>query len=136
MPTADNGNEQAVITFFETLSTGELERVRPLLHADCAWQVMPTSIPGAGTHRGRDVIIDEFLAPVRGLFEPGDPKVIIDTVISKGDLVAVESRGVGKLKNGKAYNNTYCWMIEVKDGLIHTIREYMDSYHVSTLVDD
>jgi len=131
---ADNRNEQAVLTFFETLSTGELERVRPLFHKDAIWKVMPKGIPGAGEHRGRDFIIDSFLAPVRGLFVPGDPKVIIDTIISKGNLVAVESRGIGKMTNGKEYNNTYCWMIEVKDGLIYRIREYMDSHHVSTLV--
>ena len=131
---ADNRNEQAVRTFFETLSTGDLERVRPLFHKDAIWKVMPTGIPGAGEHRGRDFIIDSFLAPVRGLFVPGDPKVLIDTIISKGNLVAVESRGIGKMTNGKVYNNTYCWMIEVKDGLIYRIREYMDSHHVSTLV--
>lgn len=30
---------------------------------------MATGIPGAGEKKGRDVIIDQFLAPVRGLFE-------------------------------------------------------------------
>lgn len=131
---ASEKNEQLVKTFFETLSTGDLEKVRPLLHEEATWQAMATGIPGLGVHRGRDVIIDEFLDPVRGMFEPGDPKVYMDTIISKGNLVSCETRGVGKLKNGKEYNNKYCWMIEIKDGKIYALREYMDSYHVSTLV--
>ena len=135
MPTADNAAEQAVIDFFATLSTGDLEKIRARFHKDAIWKVMPTGIPGAGEHIGRDFIVDSFLAPVRGLFIPGDPKVIIDNIISKGNQVAVETRGVGTLTNGKKYNNTYCWVIVVQDGLIYRVREYMDSHHVSTLVD-
>jgi ketosteroid isomerase-like protein len=37
------------------------------------------------------------------------------------------------MKNGKEYSNLYCWLVEVKDGKIFAIREYMDSFYVSTL---
>jgi hypothetical protein len=127
-------NEQLVRTFFETLSTGDLERVRPMLHEDATWTVMASGIPGAGEKKGRNVIIDEFLAPVRGIFEDGDPKVSVVNVISKGRLVAAETRGVGRLKSGTPYNNVYSWMIEVDDGKIRALREYMDSYYVSTIM--
>ena len=127
-------NEQLVRTFFETLSTGDLERVRPMLHEDATWTVMASGIPGAGEKKGRNTIIDEFLAPVRGIFEDGDPKVSVVNVISKGRLVAAETRGVGRLKSGTPYNNVYSWMIEVDDGKIRALREYMDSYYVSTIM--
>jgi uncharacterized protein len=73
----EEDNEKLVRTFFETLSTRDLERVRPMLHEDATWTVMATGIPGAGEKKGRKAIIDEFLAPVRGIFEDGDPKVSI-----------------------------------------------------------
>lgn len=130
----EDRNEKLVRTFFETLSTGDLERVRPLLHEDATWTVMATGIPGAGEKKGRKAIIDEFLAPVRGICEDGDPKVSIVNVISKGRLVAAETRGVGRLKSGTPYNNVYSWMIEVDDGKIRALREYMDSYYVSTIM--
>jgi ketosteroid isomerase-like protein len=117
-------NEQLIRTFFETLSTGDLERVRPMLHEDATWTVMASGIPGAGEKKGRKAIIDEFLAPVRGIFEDGDPKVSVVNVISKGRLVAAETRGAGRLKNGTPYNNVYAWMIEVDDGKIRALREY------------
>ncbi len=134
MADLEERNEQLVRTFFETLSTGDLERLRPMLHEDATWTVMASGIPGAGEKKGRKVIIDEFLAPVRGIFEDGDPKVAIVNLISKGRLVAAETRGVGRLKSGTPYNNVYSWMIEVDDGKIRALREYMDSYYVSTIM--
>jgi ketosteroid isomerase-like protein len=49
----EDDNEKLVRTFFETLSTGDLERVRPMLHEDATWTVMATGIPGAGEKKGR-----------------------------------------------------------------------------------
>jgi ketosteroid isomerase-like protein len=134
MGDSEEHNERLVRTFFETLSSGDLERLRPLLHEDATWTVMATGIPGAGEKRGRNVIIDEFLAPVRGIFEDGDPKVSVVNLISKGPLVAAETRGAGRLKSGKPYNNVYSWMIEIEADKIRALREYMDSYYVSTLM--
>ena len=47
--------------------------------------------------------------------------------------MCVECRGVGRLKNGTDYHNNYCWFVEIRGGLVFAIREYMDSYYVSTL---
>ena len=88
-PTADESrNEFLVRQFFETLSSGDLEALRPLFHVDASWEATATTIPGAGITKGRDKIIDEFLAPVRDLFEPGDPKVVMLRMFGKGEWVA------------------------------------------------
>jgi uncharacterized protein len=41
-------NEQLVRDFFATLSTGDLEALRGLIHRDGSWQAVATSVPGAG----------------------------------------------------------------------------------------
>jgi len=133
MSDVENHNEQLVRTFFETLSTGDLERLRLLLHEQATWTVVATGIPGAGEKKGRAAIIDQFLGPARGTFVDGDPKIHIDRLISKGPVVAVEARGLGHFKNGKEYRNHYAFFIEVKDDKVFSLREYMDSYYVSTL---
>ncbi len=133
MPEAGSSNEQLVRHFFDTLSSGDLEKLRLLLHEEATWAVMATGIPGAGEKKGRGEIIDGFLGPVRGIFVPGDPKVIIQNLILQGPYAAVEAKGLGKFKNGKDYNNRYAFMIEIKDGKVFALREYMDSYYVSTL---
>lgn len=133
MVQADNESERTVLKFLDTLSTGDLARVRPLFHPDATWTVMVKEVPGAGVHKGRDFIVDEFLAPVRGLFKEGDPKIHVNSIASKGPLVLAEIRGVGKLSDGRDYDNRYAWAFEVKDGMIFAIREYMDSHYVMSL---
>ncbi len=89
-PTPNNENERLVIQFFATLGSGDLEGVRAMLHTDATWKPMVKDIPGAGIHVGPAGIVDEFLMPIRGLFKPGDPKVLIDTIASNGPLVISE----------------------------------------------
>jgi hypothetical protein len=127
-------NEQLAREFFEKLSTGNLELVRPLFHKDASWIVRSKGIPGAGVHKGRDHIIDDFLGPVRNLFEPGDPKIYVDRIFGKGNLVAVQSKSLGRMRNGKDYENYYAWILEFRNGRIVELSEYMDTYYVSTLV--
>ena len=129
MATAEQ-NEAIVRKFFDVLSTGHLENIRKTLHPEASWTPMVKNVPGAGVHKPRDVIVDEFLAPVRGLFEDGDPKVKVNNIFCKGNLVCAETRALGRMKNGNTYDNLYCWVIEVRDGLIYALREYMDSAYV------
>ena len=135
MEDAQTRSEQLVREFFGTLSTGDLEALRPLLHENGTWEATGRSIPGAGITRGRDKIIDEFLAPVRALFEPGDPKIRIALIFSKGDSVAAETEASGKLSNGKDYHNRYAWVIEIKDDKIYSLREYMDTAYILQQLD-
>jgi ketosteroid isomerase-like protein len=127
-------NEKIVRDFFAVLSTGHLENIRKALHPDASWTPMVKDVPGAGVHKPRDVIVDEFLAPVRGLFEDGDPKVTVNNIFCKGSTVCAETRAVGKMKNGNTYDNLYCWVIEIKDDLIYALREYMDSAYIQSIV--
>jgi hypothetical protein len=134
MVKVDNDNERLVLRFFEVLSAGDLEAVRNLLHDEVTWKPQIRDVPGAGIHRGKKGIVDDFLRPIRGLFKPGDPKVIVDTMASKGDLVIAEARGVGKIADGRPYDNLYAWAFDLKDGKVFAIREYMDSHYVINLL--
>ncbi len=95
MVTARTPQEQLVLDFFRILSSGDLEAIRATLHPDATWRPMVEGVPGAGVHGPRDKIVDEFLAPVRGLFVAGDPKTTVDRMVSTGDTVMCESRGSG-----------------------------------------
>lgn len=134
MVTAANANERIVVDFFAALSSGELERVRAFLHPQATWTAQVRGVPGAGTHSGQRGIVDEFLAPVRGLFVPGDPKVLVDSIASKDSLVMAETRGLGRLSDGREYSNLYAWAIEIEDGKIKALREYMDSHYIVELL--
>lgn len=131
---AKTESEQLVLRFFAALSAGDLEGVRRMLHAEATWTPQMRSVPGAGIHRGPAGIVDDFLTPIRGLFRPGDPKIIVDTIASRGPLVMVESHSGGCLADGRPYENLYAWAVEVRDGKIHALREYFDSHYVVELM--
>ena len=133
MTTDRTPSEQLVIDFFTTLSSGDLVKLATMIDADTTWTPMVQNVPGAGTHTGRQ-IVDEFLAPVRGLFVDGDPKVHIDNIVSSGDRVMCETHATGTLRDGRAYKNLYAWGFELSNGRIKRIREYMDSHYVMTHV--
>jgi len=130
---ADTVNERLVVDFFNTLSSSDFDRIREFFHEDATWEAMVKDIPGVGVHRGKKGIVDDFLKPIRGMFAPGDPKVTLTSLASKGALVVAESTGSGHVADGRPYHNLYCWAIEIKDGKIHRLREYMDSLYVSKL---
>jgi ketosteroid isomerase-like protein len=53
---------------------------------------------------------------------------------SKGSLVIAEARGVGKVADGRDYQNLYAWAFDLKADKIFAIREYMDSHYVINLL--
>ena len=130
--TAKNANEQLVLDFFVGLSSGDLDNIRPFLTDESVWQPMVKDIPGAGEYQGNQ-IIDDFLGPVRGMFNEGDPKVFVKALMSDGDMVAVESWSLGELPDGREYRNDYAWIFRLKDGKIARLHEYMDSHYVARL---
>ena len=133
MVTATNEYERLFLDFFATLSSGDLEKIRAAFHDDAAWQVQVKGILGEGTHRGKKAIVDDFLAPVRGMFRPGDPKVTVVAMASKGAYVIGECVSSGEFTDGRPYENLYCFALEFKDGKVHVLREYMDSFYVAKL---
>lgn len=133
MVQAANAAEQVVLDFHATLNRNDLEGVRALLSEDASWIPQVRDIPGAGEYRGRDTIVDVFLAPIRGHFANGGPTNEILSIASGGALVMCETHGTGALADGTPYDNRYAWAFEVRDGKIAAIREYMDSHYVARL---
>ncbi len=135
MAETESGNEQLVRRFFEEgLNSDDLEKMRAFFHPDATWTPMAKpGIPGAGVHRGRKGIVDEFLGPVRGLFADGDPQNTIENIFGKGAFVAVETHGTGTFRNGRDYDNRYAWIVEIRDDIIYAIREYMDTAYIASI---
>ena len=92
MVKATNESERLFLKFFETLSTGDLDKIRAAFHDEAVWDVQVKGIEGEGSHRGKKAIVDEFLAPVRGMFKPGDPKVEVLSVPRKDRSLSARRR--------------------------------------------
>jgi ketosteroid isomerase-like protein len=96
--------------------------VMEFLADDAVWV-----IPGFGTYRGRQDIYAKLLAPTDKLMESMGRSVITN-IVAQGDYVVVESYAKDRTtKSGKPYNNTYCQVLKIVDGLVHHITEYADT---------
>ncbi len=133
MFTPTTNAEQTVKDFFQAIGTQDWEAARALLAEDVVWTVMARGVPGAGAHHGADAIFD-FIRPVRALFAAGSPQMTLRCLISAGPMVVMEAHGGGQLKDGRAYDNHYAMVIDVRNGKVSALREYMDSYYVHELL--
>jgi ketosteroid isomerase-like protein len=75
---------------------------------------------------GREAIT-RFLAEDFPRFFVRDVTVTFRGLYADGELVIVEETMTATLANGNHYANDYCFVFELKGGLIHRVREYMDT---------
>jgi uncharacterized protein len=57
----------------------------------------------------------------------GDVTVTFHGLYAAGDRVIVEETMSATLASGVPYANDYCFVFELRDGLIHRVREYLDT---------
>jgi len=127
-----NDAEKTVLAFFTALGAGDFEAARKSMAPDMSWTVMGRGVPGAGTHKGPDAIF-ATIGPIRALFEPGSPIIELRALTSNARTVVMETHGSGNFKDGRPYDNDYVMSIDVADGKITALREYMDTYYVNQL---
>ncbi len=80
----------------------------------------PAGFVGAGN-------IANFIAHDFGRLFVNDVKIDFKGVYADGDVVVVEERMRATLASGRPYDNDYCFVFELEDGLVKTMREYMDT---------
>jgi len=118
-------NKNVVRNAYAAISKGDLDGFLNLLADDVQWYFIG-SHRFAGTHNGKDEIVSNLLnnlaADLEGMIE-----LEIKQLIAEGDKVVAEMLGRARSKSGKDYNNTYCIILTVRNGLIHDIREYLDT---------
>ena len=82
---------------------------------------------------GRDAIA-RFLADDFSRLFARDVTVTFRGLYAEGSRVIVEATMSATLANGNAYANDYCFVFELEAGLIHRVREYMDTARAHRLV--
>jgi len=126
-------NKQVVSEFIDAMSSGNVKALDDALADDATWW-LPGSLPISGTHRGKKGIFEGFMAKAALLFQPGSLAIEIRNTVAEGDCVAVEWVARGKTAKGKAYENYYHIMFEVKNGKLQTVREYVDTLYAKEVL--
>jgi uncharacterized protein len=93
---------------------------------DVRW-TLHGNAPFCGTYRGKTDALERLLRPLAAQFASAG-SWIVDNVIAEGSHVVVQARGAGRVTtSGKPYDNTYCIVFRVENGLITEIDEYCDT---------
>lgn len=130
---ATDDNKQLIQTVFEGLARGDARLFLDSLDEAAVWRMIGTTA-WSGVYTGKDAIRRDLLAPLTAQF--ADPYVnVADAIIAEGDTVVVECRGKVTTKTGKRYDNTYCWVLRMRDGKIAALTEYMDTQLVATALE-
>jgi uncharacterized protein len=87
----------------------------------------PDEMPGVGQLSKPQIA--KVFRRMTALLEDG-LRMQVKSLIAEGDVAAVEVVSHGVLKNGRHYDNEYHVRMQMRDGLIHAVRECYDSLHV------
>lgn len=118
-------NKQLVRDTWGAVSKGDVEGFMARLADDVTWTFFG-SHRFAGTFRGKDELVAKLFTPLGDVLADGI-KVHIDTLTAEGERVVLEARGEAQTKDGRAYNNSYCIVVTVRDGRVSQVREYLDA---------
>lgn len=126
-------NKKIVLSFFENLSSGKAEAMLGMMSDNSTWTVMgrPDRFALAGTKTKA-----QFAELLKGIGSamPKGLRVTPKALTAEGDRVAVEAESYGEHANGKIYNNQYHFLVEVRDGKIQAVREYLDTIHAQDVL--
>ena len=123
-------NKGLVLGFFENFSSGKMDEALGMMSDTSTWWVAGKfELSGSKTKA-------EFGKLVKGIGAamPNGLRITPKGITAEGDRVAVEAESYGELANGKVYNNQYHFMIEVNDGKIQAVREYLDTIHAKEIL--
>ncbi|WP_170287342.1 nuclear transport factor 2 family protein [Halioglobus maricola] len=127
MPDIDNKGR--VFAFYQALATQS--ESAPLAMADyftaeAEWH-LPRSSPMHGTLKGLDAIAGLFAGAVDEYYQPGSLQYDYRTVIADADHVMMQFTLKAVTANGKDYENDYCLLYRLENGLIAEVREFFDT---------
>ena len=127
-------NKAVVQAYFDAVNKGHLtDDLLEFMTDDVTWWIQKAS-PSAGIYEGK--------AGVKRLFSIDIPiftaalEVKILRMVCEGDTVVAEAEIRSKNKNGKEYLNQYSFWMDIRDGKICRIREYLDTLYAQQVLFD
>jgi ketosteroid isomerase-like protein len=123
MTAADN--KRIIAEAFDGLSRSDPRALRDAMADDFTW-IIEGQCRFSRAYEGKAAVLGELFRPLFANFAT-DYRNFADEIIAEGDRVVVLARGEVKTVRGEDYNNSYCFVLRMKDGKIVELREYMDT---------
>ena len=118
-------NGKIIAEVMSALAKGDSKPFGDAMADDFVWRMMGHGAWGSA-FCGKEAVRDGMFRPL--LKQYADRYTNTPTnILADGDFVIVESQGAVTTKDGKAYNNRYCFVITMRDGKMLELREYCDT---------
>jgi uncharacterized protein len=114
--------------YVSAAEAGEEHAIRDLFAQDATW-TLAGELPISGVWKGRDAIVDEFLATAMSYYEPGSVSLEITGMIAEHDHVVMQWTSRARTRDGRPYENGCIGVFTIRDGQIQEVREYMDTLY-------
>jgi len=127
---------EEVETLFKNREVGNPEAFFNRVSDNVHWTVMGTH-PLAGEYYTKQDFVNATGKRLNKLLKGSVNILKIKHVFVDGMTAIVEMEGLSTAKNGKPFNNTYCWIVEFDENKIITrVRAYLDSALVQQIIDE
>jgi ketosteroid isomerase-like protein len=125
MGKVEEENKEIARVFLDALSRADVDVVGGL-YADDFQLWTAGSLPFSGTSDKAQAL--QGMPAVLDLF-PDGLSFTIKAMTAEGERVAIEAVSEGTTFRGDRYNQTYHFLMRVRDGMVVEFKEYMDTEH-------
>ena len=124
-------NKRAAMATWKAFASRDPAEIAAMFTDDAQWFAPPGNATAAALNATKHVMgkadIVQFIAFEFGKVFARDVKLDFKGLYGDGDIVVVEHRLRATLANGAPYDNDYCFVLEMENGRIRRMREYMDT---------
>lgn len=120
-------NKELVTRFWRAFTDGKYDEVLGMLTDDATWWVAGTTALSGTYSKPEFAKLLGQIAPMA----PNGLRVTPKLLTAEGDRVSVEAESFAEFNNGRTYQNIYHFMMVIRDGTFSSVREYMDTEHVT-----
>jgi ketosteroid isomerase-like protein len=133
MTAATEANRRTIREAFEAWQAGTAQ-IADVFAPDMVWRIEGHSV-AAGEFANREQFIGEVLAPFGARFAAGEPfrPERVRSIHADGDTVIVIWDGRGVANDGRPYENSYAWIMRMRDGKVVDGTAFFDSISFNEL---
>ena len=122
-------NKALVIRFWQLFSESRFPEALAMLAEDATWWVAGKTKLSATYTKA------QFVELLKGVGEQAKGHLVVTPnpggLCAEGERVSVEAKSYAEFKNGRVYQNEYHFMMVIRDGKFVSVREYLDTEHVT-----
>jgi uncharacterized protein len=133
MTDAREANRKVIHDAFEAWRDGT-SPIADVFAADMTWRIEGHSF-ASREYRGAQEFVEEVLAPFGARFAEGERfrPVRVRSIHADGDTVIVVWDGHGVANDGRPYDNSYAWLMRMRDGKVVDGTAFYDSISFNEL---